>query len=178
MRCVRSVSYSFQINRQVHGVIIPKRSLRQWDPLSPYLFVIYSHNDSLILCTAKTLEAIHLKSRLNSYAKASGQLINFDKSALSFSPNTKYSDNDVICSIFGVNQVQNHELYLGIPIFSMRNKRIQFGYVRDRVIRKIQGWKEKTFLQGGREVLLKSVVQSIPTYTMSCLLSLIAILKI
>ncbi|KAL5571076.1 hypothetical protein UlMin_020673 [Ulmus minor] len=50
----------------------------------------------------------------------------------------------------------------------MKNKRIQFGYIWDRVSRKLQGWKERTFSPGGKEVLLKSMVQSIPTYIMSC----------
>ena len=64
--------------------------------------------------------------------------------------------------------MQSHELYLGLPTFSMKNKMIQFGYIQDRVIRKLQGWKERTILQGGKEVLLKAMVQSNPTYTMSC----------
>ncbi|KAL5571077.1 hypothetical protein UlMin_020674 [Ulmus minor] len=138
MGCVRSISSSSLINRQVHGSIIPNRGLRQGDPLSPYLFVICAHglsemltrfeerkcfsrikiatgcpsishlffaDDSLIFRKAKISEATHLKSCLNSYGKASGQLINFDKSALSFSLNTKYSDKATICSVFGVNQV-------------------------------------------------------------------------
>lgn len=40
MRCVRSVSYSFQINRQVHGSIVSKNSLRQGD-LFPLIFFSY-----------------------------------------------------------------------------------------------------------------------------------------
>ncbi|KAL5565216.1 hypothetical protein UlMin_028380 [Ulmus minor] len=133
-------------------------------PSISHLFFV---DDNLIFCKAKILKATHLKSCLNSYAKASRQLINFDKFAISFSPNSRYSDKAAICSVFGVNQVQSHELYLGLPTFSMKNKRIQFGYIRDRVIMKLQGWKERTFSQGGKEVLLKAMEQSIPTYTMS-----------
>ena len=34
--------------------------------------------------------------------------------------------------------------------------------------KKLQGWKEKLLSQAGGDVLIKSVIQAIPTYTMSC----------
>ncbi len=34
--------------------------------------------------------------------------------------------------------------------------------------RTLQGWKEKILSQTGREILIKAVIQSIPTYAISC----------
>lgn len=43
-----------------------------------------------------------------------------------------------------------------------------FGFLKEKVHKKLQGWREKTLSIAGKEVLLKTVVQSIPTYVMSC----------
>ncbi|KAL5579502.1 hypothetical protein UlMin_011944 [Ulmus minor] len=109
-------------------------------------------DDSLIFCRAKPHDCSQLRNCLDFYAKASGQLVHFNKSALSFSPNTLSEDRDAICGLFGISQVAGHNFYLGLPVFSLRNKRIQFDYIRDRVVGKLQGWKEKKIHKVERRV--------------------------
>ena len=61
-----------------------------------------------------------------------------------------------------------YEKYLGLPSFVGREKKASFNYIKERVWRKIQGWQGKLLSQAGREVLINSVIQAIPTYTMGC----------
>ena len=58
------------------------------------------------------------------------------------------------------------ETYLGLPTLLGRAKYHSFAYLKDRVWKKLQGWKGKLLSKAGKEVLIKAVAQSIPTYTM------------
>ena len=57
---------------------------------------------------------------------------------------------------------------MGLPSFVGKKKKASFEYIKERVWRKLQGWGEKLLSQAGREVLIKAMVQAIPTYTMNC----------
>ena len=49
-----------------------------------------------------------------------------------------------------------------------RSKTKAFGYLKEKVWRKIQGWKEKFISRTGKEILVKAVAQAIPLFAMSC----------
>ena len=102
------------------------------------------------------------------YEKASGQKINSTKTTLFFSKNVSDSPKEVLKNLLGVLEIKEYEKYLGLLAVVGRNKKASLNYIKDRVWGKLQGWKEKLFSQAGKEVLLKAVVQTIPTFAMSC----------
>ena len=72
-----------------------------------------------------------------------------------------------ILSFLGVPEIKEYEKYLGFPAVVRKNKNASLNYIKERVWAKLQGWKEKLLSQAGREILLKAVVQAIPTFAMS-----------
>ncbi|XP_057809080.1 uncharacterized protein LOC131023552 [Salvia miltiorrhiza] len=180
MQCIGTVEFSFVINSKVYGSIIPSRGLRQGCPLSHFLFVVCAHgfssllrhfenqDDSLIFLKANEQTADHLGNVFKIYEKASGQIINYEKSAISFSPNATEDVIEKVTASLGIIETAGHAVYLGLPTFIPRQKKLHFDYLRDRVAKKFRSWDHKLFSAGGKETLIKSVIQSIPTYTMSC----------
>lgn len=57
--------------------------------------------------------------------------------------------------------------YLGLPCLMRRSKRDIFAYLKEIVLKKTYGSKEKLLSQGGEEILIKFVLQTIPMYAMS-----------
>ena len=70
--------------------------------------------------------------------------------------------------ILGVQEILQYEKYLGLHSLVGKGKKSSFNYIEERVWRKLQGWEGKLLSQAGREVLIKFVIQAIPTYTMGC----------
>ncbi|KAL0408322.1 UNVERIFIED_CONTAM: hypothetical protein Sradi_1766600 [Sesamum radiatum] len=64
----------------------------------------------------------------------------------------------------GVEVVSKHDKYLGLPTVVGRSKREVFEGVKERVWKKLQTWSSKQLCQAGRVVLIKSVLQALPTY--------------
>jgi len=67
----------------------------------------------------------------------------------------------------GVKEVDRFESYLRLTTLIGRAKYHTFSYLKDRIWKKLQGWKGVLLSRVGKEVLIKAMAQSILTYTMS-----------
>ena len=102
------------------------------------------------------------------YEKAFGQKLNREKTTMFFSKATLEERKLEIIEALGVSEVKEYEKYLGLPAVIGRNKKVSLNFIKERVWNKLQGWKEKLLSQASREVLLKAVVQAIPSFAMGC----------
>ncbi|XP_048491644.1 uncharacterized protein LOC125492933 [Beta vulgaris subsp. vulgaris] len=143
----------------IHGARVCRSALR----VSHLFFA----DDSILFTRVTLQECFVVTDILSTYERASGQKINFNKSEVSFSKKVTSCRRAEIRDLFGVREVVKHDKYLGLPTVIGRSKKMVFAVLKERVWKKLQGWKEKLLSRAGKEVLLKSVIQSIPTYMIS-----------
>ena len=148
------------VRGDIHGFSLSRRS----HPLTHLLFA----DDSLLFCRSNPEECQKILEILQVYELSSGQQINKAKTTIFFSRSTSKERRMMIKNTLGVEEVRSYEKYLGLPPLVGKNKKASFNYIKERVWRKLQGWEEQLLSQAGKEILIKTVVQAIPTYTMHC----------
>lgn len=127
-------------------------------------------NDCILFRTATEKNATCLKQILHEYEIRSSQRFNFSKSTIFFSTNTEEEVRRIITRVLGVRSSNDPERYLGLPNMVGRKKKAAFQVLKDRLRQRIDNWSIKYLSQGGKEVFIKAVLQSIPTYSMVCFL--------
>ncbi|KAF7820595.1 reverse transcriptase [Senna tora] len=137
---------------------------RSCPPLTHCFFA----DDSIFFFQADFGSCEKMKWILDAYCQASGQLANLDKSCLFFSPNTPDELKAEIVNSLGISHAAHPGKYLGLPVVWGKSKDEALAFVRDKLIKKIQGWKHSLLSHAGREVLIKAVANAIPAFPMSC----------
>lgn len=161
--CAESFSaliYDATRNNQLNGISICRGA--------PKITHLFFANDNLLFCKANGNECNKLKEIICMYESTSGQKIDTDKYSISFSLNTSQMLKDEILTILGPMHDSSHTKYLGLPSTIGRSKKVVFAEIKEKVCKKLAGWKSKLLSMGGKEILIKAVAQVIPTYTMSC----------
>ncbi|XP_070682482.1 uncharacterized protein [Malus domestica] len=124
-------------------------------------------DDTVIFLKAEKENCRHLIQLIDAYCSASRQQVNKLKSSVFFEGNFTVVLSEELAGILGMNMVGDSGLYLGVPTIWGRSKKCGLAYVKGILMRNIQGWKQSTLSQVGREVLIKTVAQAIPAYPMN-----------
>ncbi|XP_074374476.1 uncharacterized protein LOC141714880 [Apium graveolens] len=127
-------------------------------------------DDSYLYCKADVEEAGRVLELLSVYEKASGQRINRSKSTVFFSANIIPYNKERICQLFQIPEADQSTKYLGLPNIIGRNKSAIFGYLRDRVNATIHNWNERNISRSAKEILIRTVAQTLPSYAMNVFL--------
>lgn len=133
----------------------------------PQLTHLFFADDALLFGKA-TLENIYqLVDIVNIYSMASGQRINLTKSGVI---GGKFMNMQLKINLAEALHMQlwdNPGKYLGLLTDWGRSKTSALVWIKERIEIKIAGWKECLLNQAGKEVLIKAVLQAIPTFAMS-----------
>ncbi|GJN06817.1 hypothetical protein PR202_ga24584 [Eleusine coracana subsp. coracana] len=135
---------------------------------APWVSHLLFADDCIIFSEVTERGARRVANILEDYHKGSGQLVNKHKSAIFFSENTVVEVKQEMQSILEIHTEALGEPYLGLPTDVGKSMDGIFDYIGDRVRNSLNGWAERHMSCAAREVLLKSVMQAVPMYSMSC----------
>ncbi|XP_026410038.1 uncharacterized protein LOC113305157 [Papaver somniferum] len=96
----------------------------------------------------------------------SGQVINFDKSAIHFSKKTKPEIAETLRQILGVKTMNSKERYLGSPLIFWHSKQEHFKSIKQSFENRLSTWSAVSMSQAGRGTMIKRVLNAIPIYQM------------
>ncbi|XP_013731064.2 uncharacterized protein LOC106434754 [Brassica napus] len=133
----------------------------------PSIHHLFFADDSLFICKASCSQGRNLKRILNYYGEATGQVINLQKSSLTFGNNIPELTKMSLKRIFGIYQEGGASKYLGLPECFSGSKVDLLEYLKDRTQNRLEAWYIRNLSQGGKEVLIKSTASAIPSFAMA-----------
>ena len=136
----------------------------------PRLTHLLFADDTMFFIKATTSNASTLHAILQQYELASGQLINLDKSSISFSAKTPQETRISVKQTLGIAKEGGVGKYLGLPELFTRKKRDLFSSIVERIKIKAASWSSRRLSPAGKLTMLKSVLTATPTYSMLCFL--------
>nr|XP_027127775.1 uncharacterized protein LOC113743906 [Coffea arabica] len=136
-------------------------------PSCPIVTHLADADDVIIFCSGVKHTLKKVMSVLENYCGVSGQQLNYQKSCFIDHDALTLPRKRVISQISGFHVKSLPIRYLGCTLYSGRRKRSYFSDICTSVAKRVLSWKENLLSSGGRLVLLKSVLSSLPIHVLA-----------
>lgn len=149
-------------NREDSGLVRGIQVCRSSPSVSHLLFA----DDTLLFFKASSQQAHVVRNMLAVFQRATGQLLSPEKSTIMFGPSVAPAVQEEIRDILHVHTVAFEARYLGLPTPQGRMKREAFQPIEEKLAKRVMDGSDRCASSAGKEVLIKSVAQPLPTYLM------------
>jgi hypothetical protein len=137
-------------------------------PECPPIHSLMFADDLLVCGKANVQEAYTISNILHQFCLQSGQIPNWNKSAILFSKNVTLQARQDIKQIFQVPDLDANTVHLGHPlILPAKDRSAAYNFVYDKFKSKLSSYKANRLSHAARLTLIKYVFASIPVYYMS-----------
>ncbi|KAL2532641.1 Uncharacterized protein Adt_05992 [Abeliophyllum distichum] len=134
-------------------------------------------DDMIIFANGQKQSIRRVLQCIEHYERASGQLVNRDKSGISLPRRATIQQIHRLEHLTGFRHQQQPFTYLGVPLFKGHRKIFLYDDLIQKVRSRISGWASRLLSPGGRITLIRSVLSSLPLYLLQILKPPKAVLK-
>ena len=122
-------------------------------------------DDTILFCDANVEQILHIPLLLLSFQVVTGLKVNVHKNEMVLIG--EVDDVQALADILGCRVGTLPMSYLGMPLGASHNSPSIWNPILEKIERKLTGWKKLYLSKGGRLMLLKSMLSSLPTYFLS-----------
>ena len=124
-------------------------------------------DDIIIFANGSASSLKKIMRVLELYQRASGQLVNTSKSGFLLHPSISVVRQGVIERVTKFSRRGFPIRYLGLPLYTGRCKGSYFADLSQRMVDKVLSWKTRLLSSGGKIILIKHVLSSIPIHLLA-----------
>lgn len=132
----------------------------------PMIHHLFFADDSLIAVRARDAQCLEIRRVQKVYEENSGQMINLNKSSITFGRNIEMIRKAKIKDILGITAKDGTGKYLGLPECFSGSKVEMLQYIQEKMKSIFHWWYGRFLSAGGKDILLKTVEMAMPVFAM------------
>ncbi|XP_026414137.1 uncharacterized protein LOC113309835 [Papaver somniferum] len=137
-------------------------------PGAPSISHLFFADDCLLFANVDLHNVNNLLQIIEEIGAASRQMVNFTKSSVFYSANVPPRFCIILTRRLKVPYMNPKEKYLGMPLLIGKSKKKCFTHLLDKVKNRLSVYRSKTMAQCSKSLMINTVTNIIPSYTMSC----------